>query len=154
VRIARLKAVGFRGIRELIDLELPSTFTVITGRNGAGKSTICDAIEFALTGTLSKPYMHVEKREDLLDYVWWRGPANTSDHFVQLTLIRDDGEAITITRRPEALTIDPASDLARELCNPESAPANPVQELCLEGRRDAADVLPDGRRGDNPGRHR
>lgn len=131
MRIARLKAVGFRGIRDLIDLELPSTFTVITGRNGGGKSTICDAIEFALTGTLSKPYMHVEKREDLLDYIWWRGPASTADYFVQLTLVRDDGEKITITRRPDALMIEPALDLARELCDPESAPANSVEELCL-----------------------
>ncbi len=130
MRIARLKAVGFRGIRELLDLDLPSTFTVITGRNGAGKSTICDAIEFGLTGALSKPYMHVEKKEDLLDYIWWRGPASTSDHFVQLTLIRDNGEAITITRRPDAFLIDPPSDLGRELCDPESAPANPLDQLC------------------------
>lgn len=31
---------------------VPAGFLVLTGRNGSGKTTLCDAIEYALTGTL------------------------------------------------------------------------------------------------------
>ena len=33
---------------------VPPGFMVIVGRNGVGKSTILDAVDFALTGTINK----------------------------------------------------------------------------------------------------
>ncbi len=42
---------GFRGIGKTVTLELPAGpgLTVITGRNGSGKSSFAEALEFALT---------------------------------------------------------------------------------------------------------
>ena len=132
MRIARLTAVGFRGIRDQIDLDFPSTFVVITGNNGSGKSTICDAIEYALTGKLAKPYMHVEKGEGLADYLWWRGSANAPDHRVQLTLVGRDGTRLMITRTPDTVAVEPSSaKLSEQLSDPTSAPAEPIEEICL-----------------------
>ena len=38
---------GFRGFRDKVRVDFGRGFTVITGRNGVGKSTLCDAVEFA-----------------------------------------------------------------------------------------------------------
>ena len=54
MRIEYLELSGFRGYRDKIRIVFGSAFTIIDGRNGVGKSTICDAVEFALTGTIQK----------------------------------------------------------------------------------------------------
>ena len=54
MKLAYVDLCGFRGYRKPIRIEFADRFTIIDGRNGVGKSTIFDAIEFALTGTLSK----------------------------------------------------------------------------------------------------
>ena len=54
MKLAFVDMCGFRGFRKRIRINFSKTFTVIDGRNGAGKSTIIDAVEFALTGTISK----------------------------------------------------------------------------------------------------
>ena len=39
---------GFRGFREKVRFDLPHGFVVLNGRNGSGKSTVLDAIDFAV----------------------------------------------------------------------------------------------------------
>ena len=49
-----VEVCGFRGFRDKLRVTFGSGFTVITGRNGVGKSTLFDAVEYALTGTIDK----------------------------------------------------------------------------------------------------
>jgi len=49
-----VEMAGFRGFREKTRFDFPAGFAVLTGRNGVGKSTILDAIDFAVTGTINK----------------------------------------------------------------------------------------------------
>jgi len=53
IKIERLEIVNFRGIKHL-DLDVGKENFVIAGRNGTGKSGIIDAIEFVLTGKISR----------------------------------------------------------------------------------------------------
>ena len=73
MRINFLEISGFRGFRDKVRVEFGGGFTVITGRNGVGKSTLCDAIEFAITGTIDKYTVEKAAKENLIDYLWWRG---------------------------------------------------------------------------------
>ncbi len=52
-RLQRLRLENFRGYRKL-DLDLSADVTIIYGRNGTGKTAIFDAIEYLLTGGLSR----------------------------------------------------------------------------------------------------
>ena len=54
MRLAYVDLCGFRGYRKRTRIEFANRVTIIDGRNGVGKSTIFDAVEFALTGALSK----------------------------------------------------------------------------------------------------
>jgi DNA repair exonuclease SbcCD ATPase subunit len=50
MRLDYVEVCGFRGFREKVRVDFGAGFTVITGRNGVGKSTLCDAVEFAILG--------------------------------------------------------------------------------------------------------
>ena len=101
MKLSHVRAAGFRGIRSTMSIPVPNGFLVITGRNGSGKSTLLDAIEFGLTGQISRPALTSENREDLGNYTWWRGAGEPSERFVQLVFDLDDGSGIEVNRRPE-----------------------------------------------------
>lgn len=137
MRLAALRIAGFRGVKEEISLLCPGAFAVITGRNGTGKSTICDAIEYALTGSLRRSLGQKEKGESFLDYLWWRGPGKPSSREVSLTLISDEGEEWVVTRTPEGEECYQTTSEGRQvanleelLCDLESAPVRTLEALC------------------------
>src|SRR5579863_1307700 len=53
IQIEKIEIIEFRGIRNLT-LDLKKKSFGITGPNGTGKSGIVDAIEFALTGNITR----------------------------------------------------------------------------------------------------
>jgi DNA repair exonuclease SbcCD ATPase subunit len=53
IKVVRLEAHEFRGIRDL-SIEFAGENFAICGRNGTGKSGIVDALEFGLTGSISR----------------------------------------------------------------------------------------------------
>lgn len=53
IKVEAIKAKEFRGIREL-DLDLKGKNFAVCGPNGTGKSGIVDALEFGLTGNISR----------------------------------------------------------------------------------------------------
>lgn len=53
IRVEKLSIIEFRGIRDL-EIDFRRKNFAICGRNGTGKSGIVDAIEFALTGNISR----------------------------------------------------------------------------------------------------
>lgn len=89
---------GFRGYRSKVRIKFGADFTVIDGRNGVGKSTIFDAVEFALTGTLTKYSDAKVDRETVEDYLWWMGAkAGPAEQYVKVGF-EFDGKNIEVTR--------------------------------------------------------
>src|SRR6185295_706053 len=100
MKLLFVEVEGFRGIRGRVRVPFQSGFTVLTGRNGSGKSSICDAIEFALTGNIQRLAADREKGEDITDYFWWRGSPSASSKFVRLGLVDNTGKEVVIERGP------------------------------------------------------
>jgi chromosome segregation protein len=131
IRVNSIQISGFRGIREQLDLTFSPGFTVLTGTNGAGKSSILDAIEFALSGNISKyEEGSGEKGEKSSAYEWWRGSKPAKDRFVRLSIANDEGQSTLITRTPEGLTIEGGTSLLDLLCDRAVNPDSSLDELC------------------------
>ena len=122
---------GFRGFRKPLRINFSKTFTVIDGRNGVGKSTIFDAVEFALTGTISKYLDATAAQESVDDYLWWRGGKSDvqQDRYVEVGFV--DGEKkFSVRRTPlNAHSID-ISNLVNKLVDFEFAPKSAIKQLC------------------------
>ena len=124
---------GFRGYRNPVRLQFADSFTIVDGRNGVGKSTIFDAVEFALTGTISKYLDAKADGESVADYFWWAGPEgqdqDISKHFVEVGF--SDGEAQFAIRRTP---LDPKDfDVrakAEHLFQADAAPREAIAQLC------------------------
>src|ERR1700680_2386325 len=93
---------GFRGFRDKVRVDFGRGFTVICGRNGVGKSSVCDAIEFAITGEIDKYRVEKSAKETLSDYLWWRGEGIPKEYRVTLGFGDDNGTPFTVTRSREA----------------------------------------------------
>ena len=131
MRLSFVSLCGFRGFQRPIRIDFAEDFTIIDGRNGVGKSTIFDAIEFALTGDLSK-YGDVKAfRESVSDYVWWVGGGNAPDErFVEVGFIDSEGQ-ISVRRTPLGLENETSlRDLTGRLCDLRVAPAASISQLC------------------------
>lgn len=130
MKLSYIHLCGFRGYRKPVRIDFSDSFTIIDGRNGVGKSTIFDAIEFALTGTISKYLDAKSGRESVSDYMWWAGEGDVlANQFVEVGL-RDDDGTIVIRRTPfddeepdEGLFLERLVDTA-------VAPKLPVTQLC------------------------
>jgi chromosome segregation protein len=130
MKLAYVHLCGFRGYRKPIHINFAERFTVIDGRNGVGKSTVFDAIEFALTGTISKYGDAKAAGESVADYLWWtgEGPA-PKDRFVEVGF--RDGTDIFPIRRSEFGRLDAdIFDISDRLCETTVAPKNPLIPLC------------------------
>lgn len=90
--LKQIKMSGFRGVKGEVTIPFGTAFTIITGRNGSGKSSICDAFEFALLGTIGRFSVgDVEGGERIENYVWWRNGSNADARRVSASFLLDDG---------------------------------------------------------------
>lgn len=131
MRLGYVHVCGFRGYRKPLRIDFADGFTVIEGRNGVGKSTICDAVEFALTGTIGKYLEAKADGESVADYIWWSGEGPAPDeHYVEVGF--RDGEECFVIRREQIADFDEASLLAvvDRLCDATMRPKNPLAQLC------------------------
>lgn len=127
MRLAYIELAGFRGVKGVLRLDVPSGFLIIAGRNGSGKSTICDAICFALTGAI-REHGHKEKGESYSDYLWWRGNGLVAKRFVKLGFQDTQGRIHEVTRSDEG--IDKTSEeVLRLLYASHGSPENPLNAL-------------------------
>ena len=101
MKLSLVEAAGFRGIRSSMSVPITDGFLIVNGRNGSGKSTLFDAIEFALTGQISRPALASENREDINNYIWWRGPGEPSNRFVRLIFDLGDSRKLEVVRKPQ-----------------------------------------------------
>jgi len=129
MRISSIKAAGFRGIKGEITLSIPAGFAVITGANGAGKSTVCDAIEYAICGTLSRINPAKESGESIAEYVWWRGRDRPKNRFVQIEIEKEDGTRFLIERGPEGFRGTTEQEILDCFCDKTSRPSDSLNYL-------------------------
>jgi chromosome segregation protein len=129
MKLSFIEVAGFRGFREKIRVELDAGFTVICGRNGVGKSTLCDAIEFGLTGAIDKYRVEKAAKESLADYLWWRGGGAAPAHYVSLGF-RDENEVdLIVTRSREAGADTTVAQLETALCTGDALPDDAIRQL-------------------------
>lgn len=133
MRLSYIHLHGFRGYRKPVRIDFAESFTIVDGRNGVGKSTIFDAVEFALTGTISKYLDAKADGESVADYLWWTGPEgqdqDLAKHFVEVGF-RDGDRHFEIRRTP----LDPKDFDVRtkveHLFQPDAAPREAITQLC------------------------
>ena len=101
MKLGLIEAAGFRGIKSSVSVPVTDGFLILNGRNGSGKSTLFDAIEFALTGQISRPALTPENREGIDNYIWWRGSGEPLERVVRLVFDLGDHRNLEVTRRPE-----------------------------------------------------
>ncbi len=130
MKLHSLTICGFRGFREELKVDFASGFTIITGRNGVGKSTICDAIEFVITGKIDKYKIEKSAQETFEDYLWWRGDGTPKSHYVTLEFINEEGEISTFTRyRAKGLSVE-LDSIEKLLCQSKTKPSEALHQLC------------------------
>jgi DNA repair exonuclease SbcCD ATPase subunit len=132
MRLSFVSLCGFRGFRTPLRIDFAEDFTIIDGRNGVGKSTIFDAIEFALTGDMSKYGDAKALRESVSDYVWWVGGGGDApnERFVEVGFVDSQGQ-ISVRRTPLGLeNASSLQDLSGRLCDLRVAPAASISQLC------------------------
>lgn len=130
MKLSHIKIAGFRGILEELELRIPPGFLVISGRNGSGKSTICNAIEFALRGEFRAIPDHSEKGESLQDYIWWRGPRSAPKRSVSIGIVNEVGEEVEITRSPKGSGSRSVAEIQRLLCHELASMDDCLEHLC------------------------
>ncbi len=96
LRLARLRAEGFRGICEPIDIDFHEQTTVLSAPNGSGKTSILGAIEWALFGELKYQPKENATNDELVNI-----RHRTQTATVTIDLKNDDGIA-SITRTKKA----------------------------------------------------
>ncbi len=117
MKLAYVEIAGFRGFRLKTRFEFHRGFAVITGRNGVGKSTAFDAIDFALTGSINKYEVRGAKGGGLEDHIWWVGGGRAEEHYVSVGFLSDDGQVLNVTRRRDGTVVpEELRSLAGQLC--------------------------------------
>jgi chromosome segregation protein len=124
-----VEVCGFRGFRDKLRVTFGSGFTVITGRNGVGKSTLFDAVEYALTGSIDKYSVEKAAQETLSDYLWWRGEGTAQAHYVTVSFKKDTEEPFAITRSRESGADKTAAQIEAALCR-DVRPDDALHQLC------------------------
>lgn len=125
-----IELCGFRGFREKLRVDLAPGFTVFTGRNGVGKSTLCDAIEFAIRGKIDKYRVEKSGQESISDYIWWRGAGHPEAFFVTIGFRHDDGSTFAIHRTREQGANHSVAQIEEMLCSPGAKPDKAIEQIC------------------------
>ncbi|MEO0853706.1 MAG: ATP-binding protein, partial [Cyanobacteria bacterium J06648_11] len=119
IKLETLSVRNFRGIR-VLDLEFGGKNFAVQGPNGSGKSGVVDAIEFALTGGISRlkgsgtAGVSPKKHGPHVDY---RDKASEATVELQVT-VQATGNKATIVRslgKPNTPTITPNNEEARSI---------------------------------------
>lgn len=130
MNISYLKISGFRGVKKYLEIKFPRGFVIICGRNGSGKSTICDAIEYAITGTIKANSQHKEKGETIFDYLWWKGDSSNLEKYVEIRLNDSLNNELIIRRNVDGLFKISKKDIIDFISEKEISPQNCAEALC------------------------
>ena len=129
MKLEFVELAGFRGFREKTRLDLPMGFTVLSGNNGAGKSTVLDAIDFALTGTINKFNVREAKGGGLEEHIWWVGSGGAAAYYVSVGFVDENEKRFVVTRSRESGCTMQSSEIIARLCADGSARKTSVDSL-------------------------
>jgi DNA repair exonuclease SbcCD ATPase subunit len=130
MKLDYVEVCGFRGIRNQLRISFAPAFTIISGRNGVGKSTICDAIEYAVTGKINKYALDKAAKESIDDYIWWRGEGRADDNYVEVGFIKENGELLPIRRTRQADDSIDQNNIEEIFCAPDTKPHDALEYMC------------------------
>jgi DNA repair exonuclease SbcCD ATPase subunit len=116
MKLEYVEVCGFRGFRDRTRFEFPAGFAVFSGRNGVGKSTVLDAVDFALTGTINKFSVKNARGGGLEEHIWWVGRGKPEAHYVTVGFIDIEGERFSVTHRRESGVYSDEPDIIGRLC--------------------------------------
>ena len=129
MKVEFVELSGFRGVRDQLRVDFSDGFVVLVGRNGAGKSTVIDAIDFAMTGTINRFAVKEAKGGGLSDHIWWMGDGTAEAHYVSVGFVEDDGTRFSVIRdRDRGLNME-VDNIIEKLCKTTTAPAPPMETL-------------------------
>lgn len=131
MKLSFVEMCGFRGYRDRIRVDFGTNFTIIDGRNGAGKSTIFDAVEYALTGSIAK-YQRANANQDSVDnYIWWLGDTQGPEkRYVSIGFI-DEGLETVVTRTSLKPSIaDKLDDVVKKLFDDRTDRDGAIKQIC------------------------
>ncbi|MGP8175071.1 MAG: AAA family ATPase [Terracidiphilus sp.] len=111
-----VEVAGFRGFKGKTTFEFDSGFAVLTGRNGVGKSSVFDAVDFALTGTINKYRVKGAKGGGLDTHIWWVGAGAPSAEYVRVGFVDSDGSKFEVRRSREQGLESSEEEISRRLC--------------------------------------
>ena len=117
MRISFVEVAGFRGFKDTVRFEVPRGFAVLTGRNGVGKSTVLDAVDFALTGTISKFSVKEAKGGGLEEHIWWVGSGSAESQHVSVGILAENGDEYVIRRSRNGGLETQLDAMAKRLCH-------------------------------------
>ena len=116
MKLAFVEVAGFRGFKDTQRFDFPDGFVVLTGRNGVGKSTVLDAIDFVITGTINKYLVKEAKGGGLNEHLWWVGDGKPEDNYVVMGFKDGFGEEYIVRRSRKHGVENLSDDLAHLLC--------------------------------------
>ncbi|MGR4930609.1 AAA family ATPase [Bradyrhizobium sp. CAR08] len=129
MKLAYVDLSGFRGFEKRLRVDFSPSFTIIDGRNGAGKSTVFDAVEFALTGTISKYLDAKADGETVSDYLWWSGATTPESRFVEVGFWHE-GKIHQVRRTPREDGASGLITIIGLLLDNRLAPQGAIEQLC------------------------
>lgn len=91
MRVKTLSVAGFRGFPRPVTFDLDADAVVIAGANGSGKTSLFDAILWAMAGAIGR--LGADSAQLLSQY------SSSGEARVELVLQRPDGATLTIVRR-------------------------------------------------------
>jgi energy-coupling factor transporter ATP-binding protein EcfA2 len=97
----------------------PFRRALLSGRTGSGKSTVLDAVDFALTGSINKFSVKSARGGGLEQHIWWVGPGKADAHYVAVGFVDADGKGALCKSRPCA-----RRSAAGQTCNLHARDAN------------------------------
>ncbi len=131
MKLSFVEMSGFRGYRDRIRIDFGADVTIIDGRNGVGKSTLFDAVEYALTGTITKYLQSTTNKESIEDYIWWRGDAQGPDErYVSVGFIDQESETVVTRSSLKPQVADNLDIVAEHLFDDELAPESAIKQVC------------------------
>lgn len=116
MKLSFIEVSGFRGFKDKTRFDLPGGFVVLTGRNGVGKSTVLDAVDFVFTGSINKYAVKGAKGGGLDEHIWSIGGDVSLNQYVSIGFVDEDGEQFVITRSRARGLDSPLNDLSRLFC--------------------------------------
>jgi DNA repair exonuclease SbcCD ATPase subunit len=121
MKVSFVELCGFRGFREKVRFDLPHGFVVLNGRNGSGKSTVLDAIDFAVTGTINKFASRNARGGGLDEHIWWVGRGQPQAYYVKVGFADDAGTPFVITHTRGRGSDRSPEEIAGRFCQTDGA---------------------------------